>query len=83
MEASGRLFLPTRGSALAPSVVKSENLALGAGVRASSCYDDNFRAEYAVDDNNGTLWRPRGMGQEWLEIDLGEFPGNTDRLDPV
>ncbi len=57
--------------ALAPSVVKSENLALGAGVRASSCYDDNFRAEYAVDDNNGTLWRPRGMGQEWLEIDLG------------
>ena len=29
--------------ALAPSVVKSENLALGAGVRASSCYDDNFR----------------------------------------
>ena len=33
--------------------------------------DDNFRPEYAVDDNNGTLWRPRGMGQEWLEIDLG------------
>lgn len=31
-------------------------------------------AEYAVDDNNGTLWRPRGMGQEWLEIDLG-VPG--------
>ena len=37
----------------------------------SSSYDDNFRPEYAVDDNNGTLWRPRGMGQEWLEIDLG------------
>lgn len=40
-------------------------------MRASSSYDDNFRPEYAVDDNNGTLWRPRGMGQEWLEIDLG------------
>ena len=74
-EADGsiRKVIPTHEGvgALAPSVVKSENLALGAGVRASSCYDDNFRAEYAVDDNNGTLWRPRGMGQEWLEIDLG------------
>ena len=35
--------------------------------------DHNFRPEYAVDDNNGTLWRPRGMGQEWLEIDLGRL----------
>lgn len=74
-EADGsiRKVIPTHEGvgALAPSVVKSENLALGAGVRGSSCYDDNFRAEYAVDDNNGTLWRPRGMGQEWLEIDLG------------
>lgn len=79
-----RKVIPTHKGvgALAPSVVKSENLALGAGVRASSCYDDNFRAEYAVDDNNGTLWRPRGMGQEWLEIDLGSS-GNADRLDPV
>lgn len=72
-DGSIRKVIPTHEGvgALAPSVVKSENLALGAGVRASSCYDDNFRAEYAVDDNNGTLWRPRGMGQEWLEIDLG------------
>ena len=31
---------------------------------------DHFLPEYAVDDNNGTLWRPRGMGQEWIEIDL-------------
>lgn len=72
-DGSIRKVIPTHKGvgALAPSVVKSENLALGAGVRASSCYDDNFRAEYAVDDNNGTLWCPRGMGQEWLEIDLG------------
>lgn len=72
-DGSIRKVIPTHKGvgALAPSVVKSENLALGDGVRASSCYDDNFRAEYAVDDNNGTLWRPRGMGQEWLEIDLG------------
>ncbi len=58
--------------ALAPSVVKSKNLAYGAKVRASSYYDDNFKPEYAVDDNNGTLWRPTGMGTEWLEIDLGK-----------
>lgn len=59
-DGSIRKVIPTHEGvgALAPSVVKSENLALGAGVRASSCYDDNFRAEYAVDDNNGTLWRP-------------------------
>lgn len=55
---------------LAPSVLKTKNLALGCKVEASSCYDDNFRPEYAVDDNNGTLWRPKGMENEWLKIDL-------------
>lgn len=66
-------LIPTHDGigALAPSVVKSKNLALGAKVRASSFYDAGFRPEYAVDDNNGTLWRPRGMGQEWIEVDLG------------
>lgn len=57
---------------LAPSVLKSRNLALGAKVTASSYYDNDFRPEYAVDDNNGTLWRPAGMGTEWLELDLGK-----------
>jgi hypothetical protein len=52
--------------------VKSKNLAAGKKVTASSWYDDNFKPEYAVDDNNGTLWRPAGMGQEWIEIDLGK-----------
>ena len=66
-------LIPTHDGigALAPSVVKSKNLALGAKVRASSFYDADFCPEYAVDDNNGTLWRPRGMGQEWIEMDLG------------
>jgi len=59
--------------ALAPSVLKSHNLALGKKVHASSYYDDDFRPEYAVDDNNGTLWRPRTTGQEWIEIDLGKL----------
>lgn len=57
---------------LAPSVVKGENLAYQCKVRASSYYDDFFKPEFAVDDNNGTLWRPRGMGQEWIELDLGK-----------
>ena len=52
--------------------VSQKNLAFGKRVKASSAYDDNFKPEYAVDDNNGTLWRPAGMGQEWIEIDLGK-----------
>lgn len=55
-----------------PNTVKSANLALGAKVKASSYYDEHFKPEYAVDDNNGTLWRPKGMGTEWLEVDLGK-----------
>ena len=62
---------------------KSRNLAFGAKVTASSYYDEWFRPEYAVDDNNATLWKARhcnwdtvrtDAGQprgEWLQIDLG------------
>lgn len=46
------------------------NLAFGKKVRASSCYNDIFKPEYAVDDNNATLWRPESCGKEWIEIDL-------------
>lgn len=52
--------------------VSTNNLAFNKKVTASSFYDDNFKPEFAVDDNNGTLWRPAGMGQEWIEIDLGK-----------
>ena len=55
------------------------NLALKAKVTASSYYDKWFRPEYAVDDNNATLWKARhtnwGRGShqdEWLQIDLGK-----------
>ena len=64
---------------LGKSSLKSCNLALGKEVRASSYYDDNFKPEYAVDDNNGTLWRPAGMDQEWIEIDLG----NTENIKTI
>ena len=55
-----------------------KNLAYGAKVTASSYYDDWFKPEYAVDDNNGTLWKARhtnwdaGKHDEWLQIDLGK-----------
>ena len=56
-----------------------KNLAFGANVTASSYYSDWFKPEYAVDDNNGTLWRARSCKKtgtkdehEWLQIDLGK-----------
>ena len=52
--------------------MSSPNLAYNAKVEASSFYDKNFKPSFAVDDNNGTLWRPKGMGEEWLKIDLGK-----------
>ena len=55
----------------------SRNLALGVKVTASSYYDDWFSPEYAVDDNNATLWKAAKSNwngkhhDEWLQIDLG------------
>jgi hypothetical protein len=53
------------------------NLALGKPVTASSYYHDtlrkhDYKPEYAVDDNNATLWRPADnlMGN-WLQVDMG------------
>jgi len=58
---------------LAKNVNPHENLALGKTVTASSVYDQDFKAEYAVDDNNGTLWKPKNnIGPSWLRIDLGK-----------
>lgn len=54
------------------SVLKSKDLAFGKKVSASSWYGDDFRPSYAVDNNNGTLWRPAGMDQEWIMVDLGK-----------
>ncbi|MBR1520864.1 MAG: family 43 glycosylhydrolase [Bacteroidaceae bacterium] len=62
---------------------KYKNLAYGAKVTASSYYDDWFKPEYAVDDNNATLWKARHSNwdnqqpnqphnDEWLQIDLGK-----------
>lgn len=73
-DGSIRRITPTHDGigALAPLSIKSKNLALGNPVRVSSYYDTHFLPEYAVDDNNGTLWRPLTTGQEWIEVDLGK-----------
>jgi len=61
---------------LAPKA-RSANLAFGKKVTASSFYRDTlrnhaYRPEYAVDDNNATLWRPADNGPgHWLMVDLG------------
>ena len=68
-----------------PSIIKSRDLAYQRPVTASSYYDNDFRPEYAVDDNNGTLWRPATSGNqlEWLQIDLGEVqPVRTVWIQP-
>ena len=68
-------FLLTPDSCL---LTPSQNLAFGAKVTASSYYDEWFKPEYAVDDNNGTLWKARHTNwdpqqhDEWLQIDLGK-----------
>lgn len=51
----------------------SKNIAFGKKIEASSFYNDDFRPQYAIDDNNATLWRAKNSHQdEWLQIDLGK-----------
>lgn len=48
------------------------NLAFNAKVKASSFYSEDFKPSFAVDDNNGTLWKPKNnTSTSWLELDLG------------
>jgi len=52
----------------------SEDLALNSKVAASSFYSEQFKVEYAVDNNNGTLWKPKNNTTDsWLTIDLGSL----------
>ena len=60
---------------------KANNLAFGAKVTCSSFYDEWFKPEYAVDDNNATLWKARHTNwdgrrgernEEWIQLDLGK-----------
>ena len=58
---------------LAPSTKRDSNLALGKAVTASSALSSDFRPEYAVDQNNGTLWKAADKNYpQWLQVDLGK-----------
>ena len=58
---------------LAPSAVRDTNLAFGKPARASSFSGPDFKPEYAVDENNGTLWKAAANTYpQWLEVDLGK-----------
>ena len=49
------------------------NLAYGKKVTASSFYNNNFKPEFAADDNNGTFWMPAdNVHDQWLKVDLGK-----------
>ncbi len=80
-DADGNILpiVPTHDGLLPASLQKqvrknvARNLAYQARVTASSVLGDDFRAEYAVDDNNATLWRPaNNQGESWLQLDLGK-----------
>lgn len=70
---------PTHEGILPSSLAKKakkyaiQNLAYQAKVTASSYNCEDFKPEYAVDDNNGTLWRSKNnQGEAWIQIDLGK-----------
>ena len=74
-----RRITPTHTGLLPSSLTKNakknaiKNLAFQARVKASSELGSDFKAAYAVDNNNGTLWRPaNNLGESWICIDLGK-----------
>ena len=80
-DAEGNILpiVPTHDGLLPASLQKkarkqaATNLAYQAKVTASSVLGEDFKAEYAVDDNNATLWRPaNNQGSSWLQLDLGK-----------
>ncbi|WP_050982193.1 family 43 glycosylhydrolase [Mucilaginibacter paludis] len=59
---------------LGKNTIPYPNLAYQKKVTASSYYDA-YNPEFAVDDNNGTLWKPKDNSAvpAWIEVDLGKL----------
>ncbi|MBB3969495.1 family 43 glycosylhydrolase [Mucilaginibacter phyllosphaerae] len=59
---------------LGKNTITSPNLAYQKAVTASSSYSNNYLPAFAVDDNNGTLWKPADNSTKpaQLIIDLGK-----------
>jgi len=55
------------------------NLASGVDVQVSSVGNtaalgaSNWIGKYATDNNNGTLWQAKTLGEEWITVDLGSI----------
>ncbi|SDD71047.1 F5/8 type C domain-containing protein [Mucilaginibacter pineti] len=65
---------------LGKNEIITPNLAYQKKVSASSYYNENYRPSFAVDDNNGTLWKPADNSTQpaSITIDLGGvIPFNT------
>ncbi|WP_413669018.1 family 43 glycosylhydrolase [Mucilaginibacter sp. Mucisp86] len=58
---------------LGKSTINTLDEAYQKKVTASSYYNENYKPSFAVDNNNGTLWKPADNGAKpvWLTIDLG------------
>lgn len=78
-DGSIKVIKPTHDGLIPASLVAkakkntAKNLAYGAKTTSSSDYSEWFKSDYAVDDNNATLWKPKNCnGDAWLQIDLGK-----------
>ena len=79
-----RVVTTHRGIGALQPVKMKQNLAFGATVTSSSELDTNVtKAQFAVDENNGTLWIGGKYAQEWLQLDLGAVkPFNEVQIFP-
>ncbi|MCC8408696.1 family 43 glycosylhydrolase [Mucilaginibacter sp. UR6-1] len=56
---------------LAKNTITAADLAYQKPVTASSYYSDDFKPEFALDNNNGTLWKSGdNQSPAWLQVDL-------------
>ncbi|SDG03527.1 family 43 glycosylhydrolase [Mucilaginibacter gossypii] len=58
---------------LGKSTINAPDEAYQKKVTASSFYNENYKPSFAVDNNNGTLWKPADNSRSpaWITIDLG------------
>ncbi|MFB0497686.1 beta-xylosidase [Mucilaginibacter sp. OAE612] len=58
---------------LGKSTINAPDEAYQKKVTASSFYNENYKPSFALDNNNGTLWKPADNSRKtaWITIDLG------------
>jgi len=60
---------------LGANTIPYPDLAYKKRVTASSYYSDDYKPAFGVDNNNGTLWKPKtnSTAPQWLQVDLGKI----------